>query len=476
MAFKVGDKVKSTKTKNGEIATIISIEANGQYKLRWDDGMEQLGDGEVMTLANENKNVFSDEDPNEDIRVGHRGKYRGKDIVVQSVGGESITILQGGEVKLVEKEDLDANTEWQSADNKNSYGNYNIQADLESGSTVKECIRKVMERYDDIGIDQATAIVKAVAAGGAEATTDWSHRKNSIVTVADRRAKGQDAFGSKKNTAIDGSPYTETEMTPEQAESRFMSMSDADRKVLVDAKQQGKKVLCYTRSVLGNNYLMAVEIKNAGSFKVGDRVKAAKLIDIETKGETIKIGTPGKVVNPGTSDELLVLFDGQDHRMMVFPDEITLMNAGPKGFDKGPSSQEKSAIDAAWSKMSLAEKKAALKSTGSWADDEEAEKPISQMGGSQQDVMEDWVLQAKLGKKFFHNNIITPQDRRNKGQAMFGTKKNEDIDYVSEAKIKKLAKEYSTQGMSSDEISRKIASEVDMTIGFIKLLIRDMGY
>jgi hypothetical protein len=51
-------------------------------------------------------------------------------------------------------------------------------------------------------------------------------------------------------------------------------------------------------------------------------------------------------------------------------------------------------IDQAWMKMSKDERKAALRETGSWASDWNLR--ISEMGGSQQDVMEDWVKEHKL--------------------------------------------------------------------------------
>jgi len=54
-------------------------------------------------------------------------------------------------------------------------------------------------------------------------------------------------------------------------------------------------------------------------------------------------------------------------------------------------------IDAFWSRMSRKEKVAALKATGSFSDEEEVNKPISKMGGSQQDAMEDYI--RMLSKK-----------------------------------------------------------------------------
>jgi hypothetical protein len=56
-------------------------------------------------------------------------------------------------------------------------------------------------------------------------------------------------------------------------------------------------------------------------------------------------------------------------------------------------------IDAAWAKMSIEARKKALNSTGSDTSTRSASQPISQMGGSQQDVMEDWMRRHLRGEK-----------------------------------------------------------------------------
>ena len=60
-----------------------------------------------------------------------------------------------------------------------SYGNFYIHDDMEKGLSDNQIIRKIRERYIDIGQEQAKEIVDAIRAGGPDAPTDWSKRGGS---------------------------------------------------------------------------------------------------------------------------------------------------------------------------------------------------------------------------------------------------------------------------------------------------------
>ena len=112
MEYKAGELKKGDKVKDiaGKEMTVDRV-----------DGIFLYVDGEGQPYVQDIGGKFKKVDKkNSIVTVGMKGKYRGKDIVVGSVEGNFVKILQGGEVELVEKEDLDQNTTWSQADNKNA--------------------------------------------------------------------------------------------------------------------------------------------------------------------------------------------------------------------------------------------------------------------------------------------------------------------------------------------------------------------
>ena len=57
----------------------------------------------------------------------------------------------------------------------NSYGNYSIWEDIKKGTSKTQIIKKIQERYDDIGYSQADGIYEAVRKSEGKGGADWTH-------------------------------------------------------------------------------------------------------------------------------------------------------------------------------------------------------------------------------------------------------------------------------------------------------------